>query len=455
VSAAVSDAFLSEVEAVVGPANVLTDPAMTASYAIDWTGRFRGSTPAVVRPGSTAEVAEVVRRCNEARVAVVPQGGNTGLVGGSVPLEGEVLLSLRRLDRLGDVDRDAMQVTAGAGVTLADLQRHVEAAGLSYGVDLAARDTATIGGTVATNAGGVHVMRFGPTRHQLVGAEAVLADGSVVSHLDGLVKDNTGYDLPSLLCGSEGTLGVVTAVRLRLLPRHRHVVVALLALPAVDAAVAAAGECRRRVASLQAAEIFFADGLMLVCDAFERTPPFPRTHAVYLLVEAADSTDPTDAVAAAVEATEAEDAAVATGAARRAQLWWYREEHTAAINTLGPPHKLDVTLPARHLASFVRDVPTVVRRIEPRAHTWLFGHVGDGNLHVNVTGVDPDDTRVDDAVLHLVAERRGSISAEHGIGTAKKPWLALNRSPVEIDTFRRLKGALDPNGILNPNALLP
>src|SRR5262245_52396678 len=223
----VPDTFLRDLEAIVGARHVLRGE-LTAGYVEDWTRRFRGTTPAVVRPGDTAEVARVLARCHDARIAVVPQGGNTGLVGGATPLEGEVVLSLARLDGLGEVDRAAAQVTAGAGVTLAALHAAAATAGLRYGVDLAARETATVGGMVATNAGGVHVIAHGATRAQLRGLEAVLADGSVVTRLGGVEKDNTGYDLASLLCGSEGTLGVVTAARVRLLPTPRHTVTALV-----------------------------------------------------------------------------------------------------------------------------------------------------------------------------------------------------------------------------------
>jgi FAD/FMN-containing dehydrogenase len=449
------DAFLSKVEAVVGSANVVTDHEVIGSYAVDWTGRFRGDTTVVVRPADTDEVAAVLRLCNEARVALVPQGGNTGLVGGGVPLAGELLLSLRRLRRVDDVDRDALQVTAEAGVPLAQLQRHARAAGLTYGIDLAARDVATLGGTIATNAGGVHVLRYGNTRRQLLGVEVVLADGTHIRHLDGLLKDNTGYDLPGLLCGSEGTLGIVTTARVRLLPRNEHVVVALLAFGSVAAAVAAVGECRRRVDTLQAAELFLADGLSLVCDAFGWARPFAQQHAAYLLLEAAGPVDQVDIMSAAVAAAAPTDVAVATDTHLRERLWAYRDQHTAAINNLGAPHKLDVTLPMSQIASFVDQVRAAVNGLDANAYTWLFGHVGDGNVHVNVTGVDPSDTRVDDTVLHLVARLGGSISAEHGIGTAKKRWLHLNRSPAEIETFRRIKDGLDPHGILNPNVLLP
>jgi FAD/FMN-containing dehydrogenase len=441
---------------MVGEAHVLVDPDARLPYERDWTGRFVGSTPAVVRPGCPDEVAAVVSWCAAEGVAIVPQGGNTGLVGGSVPLAGEVVLSTRRLNELGEVDTVAAQVTAGAGVTLGAVQGAARAQGLRYGVDLAARDSATVGGTVATNAGGLHVIRHGATRAQLMGIEAVLGDGSVISHLGGLVKDNTGYDLAGLLCGSEGTLGVVTAARLRLLPRPTDVVVALVGLDGAAAAVDAVAAWRAAVPDIEAAELFLAAGLDLVCEAFGLHPPFATRAPVYVLVEAAGPRDPTDQLAAAIGASGVDDAAVAVAADehRRAELWRYREEHTTAINTLGPPHKLDVTLPLAALAAFIDDAPAIVAEVAPDARTWLFGHVGDGNVHVNITGVDPDDDRVDAAVLEAVAGRGGSISAEHGIGTAKRPWLGLNRSPAELAAFRALKHALDPAGILNPAVLL-
>jgi FAD/FMN-containing dehydrogenase len=445
---------LDELRSIVGAAQVLTDPSVTGSYAVDWTGRFTGTTPAVVRPGSTEEVAAVVTWCAAHRLAIVPQGGNTGLVGGSVPLGGEIVLSLRRLDSVSPVDDAAGQLTTGAGATVATVQRAARDAGWDYGVDWGARDTATIGGSIATNAGGSKVARYGDTRAQLCGIEAVLGDGSVVSHLDGLMKDNTGYHFPSLLCGSEGTLAIVTAARLRLVPRFDERVVALLGFATVDGALAACAHLRRALPSLEAAELFFADGLALVRSTFGL--PAPLADAVaYLLVECADRVDPSDALAAAVAGLKPVDAAVATDAGRRADLWRYREAHTEAINQIGPPHKLDVTLPAGALAAFVDEVRVRVAAVEPEARVWLFGHAADGNLHVNVTGVAPDDERIDAAVLGLVAEQRGSISAEHGIGTAKKRWLHLNRSAAEIAAMRAIKRALDPAGILNPNALLP
>jgi len=440
----------------VGDAFVLTDPDIVSGQVRDWTGRFSGSTPAVVRPGSVDEVAAVLAACNAAGAAVVPQGGNTGLVGGSVPLHDEVVLDLRRLDALSPVDVRAGQTTAQAGVTLARVQQHAVAAGWDYGVDLAARDSATVGGTIATNAGGVRVLRYGATRRQLLGVEAVFADGNVVRRLDGLEKDNTGYDLSGLLCGSEGTLAVITAARLRLVPRPTHVVVALVAFDDVDAALGAVGELRRALESLRAVELFFQDGLDLVCDSLGIARPFLARHAAFVLVEAAARTDPTVELAQAIDALNATaDVAVATDDRAVRDLWRYREGHTEAINRLGAPHKLDVTLPADELSRFVNDVREQVAACAPHALTWLFGHAADGNIHVNVTGVAPDDDRITDAVLQLVARRHGSISAEHGIGSAKRAWLSLVRTPAEINAYRAIKAALDPNNVLNPNVLFP
>jgi FAD/FMN-containing dehydrogenase len=441
------EALLAAVRSIVGDAHVLVDADLRAGHEVDWTGRVRGTTPAVVRPADTGEVAAVVRACAEAGAAVVPQGGNTGLVGGSVPLAGEVVLSTLRLTGSGPVDDLAGQVTVGAGVTLGALQAHVAPSGWEVGVDLAARDSATIGGMVATNAGGLAFLRHGGMRQQVAGVEAVLGDGTVVSHLGGLLKDNTGYDLAGLLCGSEGTLGIVTAVRLRLVPPTGPRTTALLAVGGVAQALAAVRDLRRAGVVLEAAELVLDDGMTLVCEHLGVARPLAAAPA-YVLVE---WSGPVEALAAA----EVVDAVVADDAARRAALWRYREAHTEAVNALGVPHKLDVTLPLPELPAFVVDVRAAVRDVAPGATVVLFGHVADGNVHVNVVGPPPDDDSVDDAVLRLVAERGGSISAEHGIGTAKRRWLHLARSDAEVAAFRAIKHALDPAGVLNPNVLLP
>lgn len=437
---------------ILGPDRVLTEPEDTAPYCVDWSGRFRGATTAVLRPGTTEEVAAIVAACRADGVGLTLQGGNTGLVGGSVPLAGEVVLCLRGLDHVGPVDDVAGQVTAGAGASLAAVRGLAAAAGWDYGVDIASRDRASVGGTIATNAGGLRMLRHGDTRAQLLGVEAVLGDGTVVSHLGGLTKDNTGYHLPSLLCGSEGTLGVVTAARLRLVPAAGHRVTALLAFDTVGPAVVAAHDLRRHVRALEAAELMLASGVDLVCRVTGLPPLTGSPHAAYLLVGAADTVDPSADLAAAIDALAGVAEVVPAG---DASLWAYREGHAAAVNTVGPPHKLDVTLPADRLAAFIDQAPGVIAGLAPHARAWIWGHAADGNVHVNVTGVEVDDDEVDDAVLRLVADLGGSISSEHGIGTAKRRWLHLNRSPAEIDAFRALKRALDPDGVLNPNVLLP
>ncbi|MGH9231007.1 MAG: FAD-binding oxidoreductase [Acidimicrobiales bacterium] len=449
--------FLAAARAAVGELDVLTDPDLTAGYSIDWTRRWHGSTPAVVRPATTDQVAAVVAASRRHGVALVPQGGNTGLVGGSVPRTGaDVVLSLRRLDDLGPVDVLAGQVTAGAGVTLAALQAHAAAAGQAFGVDTGARESATVGGMIATNAGGVHVVRHGPMRSQVVGVEAVLGTGEVVSRLGGLLKDNTGYDLGQLLCGSEGTLGVVTRGRLRLVADEPHVVVALLGLAGVGEAVSLASELRHEVGEVRTLEVMDGASMRVVASHLGGPPPVAPDAGAFLLVEAAGRVDPTGALAGAM-ARHAASAPAAVGVERadRQRLWRWREAHPEAAAALGVVLKFDVTLPAAAIAEFCVRVSEALASGWPGATTLLYGHVGDGNIHVNVVGPNPDDDAVDDAVLDLVVDLGGSISAEHGIGVAKRDWLARDRSAAEVAAMRAIKRALDPDGIMNPGVLLP
>ncbi len=448
--------LLDDLRDAVGAEHVLVEADLTASYESDWTGRFSGRARCVVRPVDTAQVAAVVRACAAAGVPLVVQGGNTGLVGGAVPAGGEVLLSLRRLDALGEIDVAAGQVTAGAGVTLAALQTAARAAGLDFGVDLAARDSATVGGLVATNAGGIRVLRYGSMRAQLLGAEAVLADGSIISRMAGLLKDGTGYDLVSLLAGSEGTLGIVTAVRLRLVPRLTARCVALLALPDAGAAIALLPQLRARLPHLSAAELLFADGLALVRKHGALPAPFAAEHPAFLLLECADTTDPTDALVDAVaDADGLLDATVATDSAGQRALWAYREQHTEAINAEGVPVKLDVSVPTARLPELAERLAPTVTAVCPAARLIVFGHVNEGNLHVNVLDTGSSAEAVSAAVLGLVAGLDGSISSEHGVGRAKTAYLHLSRSAAEIAAMRAIKTALDPAGLLNPGVLLP
>jgi FAD/FMN-containing dehydrogenase len=444
-----------ELRSIVGAAHVLTDPSVRAGYETDWTGAYQGRAVAVTRPATTAEVAEVVLACARAGAAVVPQGRNTGLVGGSIPGEGgdAVILSTRRLDAAGTVDRAAGQVTVGAGTTLTAAQQIARDSGHDVPVDLAARESATIGGMAATNAGGVHVLRHGTMRRQVMGVEAVLAGGAVLSHLAGLEKDNTGYDLAGLLCGSEGTLGVLTTIRLRLVPRPAHRVTALLAWPDLATMVAGVARLRAELPGLEAAEYVVRAGVELVQAVFGVAEPFDHAYPAYVVIEAAGPTDPTSDVADAVgRLEEVLDAAVADTPRRREELWRLRELHTEALAAIGPPRKYDVTLPLDNLATSVAGVVTMVED-HPGLSCHHFGHLGDGNVHLNVVG--PASPELDGEVLELVAAAGGSISAEHGIGRLKRPWLHLSRSPDEIAAMRAVKAALDPDGVLNPGVLLP
>jgi FAD/FMN-containing dehydrogenase len=441
---------------VVGADHVLTDAGLRASYETDWTGRFRGTARCVVRPASTGEVAAVIRLCADEAAPVCVQGGNTGLVGASVPVDGAVLLSTSRLQDLDPVDELSGQVTVGAGVPLVTVQRHARAVGLDVGVDFAARNSCTVGGMVATNAGGERVLRYGTMRAQLLGIEAVLADGTIVSRLTGLPKDNTGYDVVSLLAGSEGTLGVITRVRLRLVPLLPDRVVALVAVADTAAAVDLVRSLRDRLPTLEAAELFYADGLALVRAQTGLAAPFADAHEAFVLVECAARDDPSDGLLAALEDSPGVlDATVATDARGRHALWAYRESHTEAINAAGVPVKLDVAVPLLALADTVDALPTAIAGVAPSARMILFGHVNEGNLHVNVLDAVDQAEAVSDAVLKVIASYGGSISAEHGVGRAKRDWLHLSRSAEEIAMMRAIKDALDPRGLLNPGVLLP
>ena len=448
-------ALEAQLAAIVGPDHLLTDASVTTSYESDWTGRFGAKARCVVRPADTASVAAVVAACAAHQVALCVQGGNTELVDGSVPVEGAVLMSMTRLSAIEPVDVVSAQVTVGAGVTLSSLQQAVRPLGLDYGVDFAARESCTVGGMAATNAGGERVLRYGTTRAQVLGVEAVLADGTVISRLAGLPKDNTGYDVVSLLVGSEGTLGVITKLRLRLVPLFPGRAVALVAVEDTAAAVALVRTLRDALPSLEAAELFYADGLELVREKTGLPAPFAEQHPAYVLVECAQRTDPTeDLLVALGEAGEVLDATVAGDARGRHALWAYRESHTESINAAGVPVKLDVAVPLPALADCVAALPKTIAAACPAARPILFGHVNEGNLHVNVLNALDRAEPVEDAVLRLVSSLDGSISAEHGVGRAKRAWLELSRSAAEIEMMRSIKQALDPSGLLNPGVLL-
>ena len=453
--------LIASMAAIVGDGHVIVDDDVRAGYERDWTGRYSGRCSMVVRPGSTAEVAAVLARCAAGRLPVVPQGGNTGLVGGGVPRAGApiapVVVSLTRLDRIADLDVDAMQVTAGAGVTIAGWQATARSAGLDIPIDFAARDSATVGGAIATNAGGSRVVRFGTMRHQVVGVEAVLADGSVVGSLAGLPKETVGLHWPSLLTGSEGTLGIVTAARLRLVPRFEHVVTAMVSVASIADAVALAGRARARLESLDSLELLLPGAAELVAAHLGERPAVATTGPV-VIVECAAHTDCTAELAEVLAgAPGVHDTAVAVDPVRREQLVRFRDRVPEAIGAAAaldgtPTFKLDVAVPLRALAELL----DVARRAADAdgAHLVAFGHLAEGNLHLNHLGAT-DTERIADTVLDAVARLGGTISAEHGIGIAKTRWLHMIRRQDDLAAQQAIRHALDPRQIMNPGVLTP
>lgn len=447
--------------AIVGASHVVTDDDVRAGYERDWTGRYSGRCSMVVRPGSTAEVSAVLARCAADHLPVVPQGGNTGLVGGGVPRAtapvAPIVVSLSRLDRITDLDVDAMQVTAGAGVTIADWQAAARSAGLDTPIDFAARDSATVGGAIATNAGGSRVVRFGTMRHQVVGVEAVLADGSVVGSLAGLPKETVGLHWPSLMTGSEGTLGIVTAARLRLVPRFDHVVTAMVSLASIGDAVTLAGRVRARLASLDSLELLLPAATELVATHLGERPAVTATGPV-VIIECAAHTDCTAELAAVLaDAPGVRDTAVAVDPVRRQQLLHFRDRVPEAIGaaaTVGgtPTFKLDVAVPLRALDELL-DVAQLAADADG-AQLVAFGHLAEGNVHLNHLGAT-DTERIADTVLDAVARLGGTISAEHGIGIAKTRWVHLIRRPDDLAAQRAIRHALDPQQIMNPGVLDP
>lgn len=454
--------LLDRIAAVVDPDHVLTDPALTAGYLTDWARRWSGPALAVVRPASTQEVAEVVAACADAGVPVLPQGGNTGLVGSSVPATHPgaagppIVVSTRRLTRMDPVDTLSGQVTVGAGVTLAEAQRHASAAGWEYGVDLAARDSATIGGTIATNAGGIRVIAHGMTRAQVSGIEVVLPDGSVASHLAGLAKDNTGYDLAGLFTGSEGTLGIITAARLRLHRPHAPSSVAIIGVATYDEGLDLLHTAAVSGMPLLAAEIIDETGMDLAMRVSGLPWPLAQRHPLVLLLEvpdggAGDGFDP--------NVLGERDVVLGLDATDQARLWSYRELQSEAFSSYatdhagGAAHKLDVSVPLTHLAACSDEIRRRLDGYPGIVAFGVFGHLGDGNIHVEIVGPPADDEGVDLLVLTAIGDYGGSVSAEHGIGRAKAAYLSLSRSPAEIAAMRAIKDALDPQGLMSPGVL--
>ena len=464
--------LLHALRRVVGDTQVLTDGDL-GTYTVDWRKRYRGRALAVVRPGCTAEVAGVVKACAAAGVSVVPQGGNTGLVGGGVPDDtgNQVLLSLQRMGAVRQVDAANLTLTVDAGCVLQAAQEAAAARDLLLPLSLAAEGSCTVGGNLATNAGGTQVLRYGNARDLCLGLEVVTAQGEVWSSLSGLRKDNTGYDLRDLFVGSEGTLGIITAATLKLYPRPAAQRTALAACNSIDACVALLQLAQSKLGpALTGFEVMERFSLALVARHFPQLPrPLPDAPWSVLL-ELSDTEGEAHAeslleavLGEALEAGTLTDAAVAQSLAQSHAFWHLRESIPLAQAEEGLNVKHDISLPVSAIPSFVTSMATALTTAYPGVRLVTFGHLGDGNLHYNVQapeGVSAADflrthepainTQVYDAVVAL----GGSISAEHGIGALKRDELAVRKSPVALALMKGIKQALDPHGTLNPGRVI-
>jgi FAD/FMN-containing dehydrogenase len=468
----VSAALIEALRDCVGATHVLTEGDLSA-YELDWRKRWRGKALAVVRPGTTGEVAAVVRACAEHGAAIVPQGGNTGLVGAGVPDASgtQVLLSLTRLNRIRALDPANLTLTAEAGCVLQALQQAANDAGLLLPLSLAAEGSCTIGGNLATNAGGTQVLRYGNARALCLGVEAVTANGDIWHGLAGLRKDNTGYDLRNLLIGSEGTLAIITAATLVLHPQPAATMTALAACSSLDDCVALLGAAQRHLGpGLTGFEVMNAFSLSLVARHFPQLRQPLDAAPWTVLVELSDSEGEAHArerfeglLAAALAAGSLSDAAVAESVAQSRTMWHLRESIPLAQSEEGPNIKHDISLPVSRVAAFCAATDAALAARWPGVRLVNFGHLGDGNLHYNVQapeGVDAEtflsdeEHAVNTLVFDAVMAHDGSISAEHGIGALKREELARRKDATAMAMMRAIKRALDPRGLLNPGRVL-
>ncbi len=447
-----STTLTQQLAAIVGSAHVVTDADVLAGRSVDYTGRYRGTASALVRPGSADEVAAVLRECRAAGVSVTVQGGRTSLVAGTVPEHDDVLLSTERLTEIGEIDVTERRVRVGSGVTLAAVQRAAAAAGLLFGVDLAARDSATVGGMASTNAGGLRTVRYGNMGEQVIGLDVALPDGSVVHRHSQVRADNTGYDLAALFVGAEGTLGVITTLDLRLHPVPAHRVTAVCGFADLDALVAT-GRGLRDTESVAALEMIDARAATLAADHLD--VPVPVDGNWLLLVELAGEIDLTERLADALQDAElAGEPAVGIDAGSQQRLWEVRESTAEIVGLFGPPLKFDVSLPLSAIASFAEDSAALIAEHAPDAIPILFGHIGEGNLHLNVLRCGSEqESHLYAAMMKLIAAHGGNVSSEHGIGSRKRAYLGMSREPADIAAMRTIKAAFDPTGYLNPAVL--
>jgi FAD/FMN-containing dehydrogenase len=466
-------AFLGACRALLGEAHVISDEADMAPYLRDWRGRFTGRALAVLRPADTEQVAATVKLCVQARIPIVPQGGNTGLVLGSVPDASgtAVVLSVARMQQVRKVDPVNRTMTVDAGVILQRAQEAAAEQGCLFPLSLAAEGSCTIGGNLSTNAGGTGVLRYGNTRELCLGLEVVTPQGDVWSGLRGLRKDNTGYDLRDLFIGAEGTLGIITGAVLKLYPQPKASVTALAAMESPAAALRLLSIMQDHCgASLTGFELMSAFCLRLVARHFPALPqPLADGHQQYALLELSSSESETHAAALLERALGAalgdgvvQDAVFASSAAQSRGLWDLREHIPLAQAADGKNIKHDISLPVSSIADFIASTEPQLQTAFPGCQLVCFGHLGDGNLHFNVApplGVANEDflhsqEAVNRVVHDAVAAFGGSISAEHGIGALKRDELARYKSPVELNLMRAIKAALDPLGLMNPGKIL-
>ena len=462
--------FLDKIATIVGDRGLITDPADMVSYLEETRGLYQGASPAVVRPASTQEVAEVVRTCAQANVAIVPQGGNTGLCGGGVA-SGEVIVSLARLNKVRDIDPYNYTMRVEAGCILADLQRVAAENDRLFALSLGAEGSCQIGGNLSTNAGGTSVLRYGNARELTLGLEVVLPDGQIWDGLTALRKDNTGYDLKQLFIGAEGTLGIITGAVMKLfpLPRERHT--AFVALDKLEAVLELLSRARQASAdTVSTFELIPRIGLDLSLKHMPETvDPLADRHEWYALIEF-ESGEAGSGLGAAMEGFLAAaledglvvDATIAQSEAQRQQMWFIREAMVLAQTPEGASIKNDISVPISRVPEFIRRADAAAAARCPGVRPIAFGHIGDGNVHYNLQQpVGADDAaflaRWDELtalVIDVVSDLGGSFSAEHGIGLLKVRELADFKSPVELDLMRTVKNALDPKGLMNPGKVL-
>jgi FAD/FMN-containing dehydrogenase len=466
--------LLAAIRTVVGDRGLLTDPSDTAAYTADWRRLYQGRTPAVVRPATTQETAAVVRLCSDAGVPIVPQGGNTSMVGGAVPAAdgSELVLSTARMSHVRAIDRVDLTMTIEAGVTLKAAQNAAADAGCLLPLSISSEGSAQIGGVLAANAGGNNTVRYGNARDLVLGLEVVLADGSIWNGLRRLRKDNTGYCLRQLFVGSEGTLGIITAAVLKLAPRPREIAVAFCAVASPDAALDLFARFQAYdAAAISAFELMSGLGTAFVLKHIEgATLPLSAPAPFYVLVELA--TPRSDAgLRTALEQVLEEalgdavitDAAIAESDSQRAVIWRLREEHSEAQKREGASVKNDVSVPVSKVPEFIRQATEACLRLMPGIRPVPFGHMGDGNIHFNLEQpeqADPgwflaQDHAIMDVVNDVVRALDGSFSAEHGIGKLKPYMMPDWRGGAELAMMQRIKAAMDPQGILNPGKVLP